>query len=196
MIVRILRVLFIAFQSIALIAGIALVIVGSMWYRQVRKQSLHMTFFGSIPMYAIGAGVALSLLSCIGLVSALTRGRSGAVVYSLLMLSLIGCQVYMLVRTSRLDKQVMHFLSRTWEDMSDKQRGRLQNWRKCCGFAGPDDRSVQPCPESAQQGCAVPVHAVVKKWAGGVVKGLAVSLAVEVVLIVLALVISFSAAKY
>lgn len=195
MIVRILRVLFIAFQSVALLAGIALVIAGSLWYRQVRKQALHMTLFGIIPMYAIGAGVSLTLLSCIGLVSAITRGRSGAVVYSLLMLCLIGCQGYMLFRTTRLDRQVMHYLSRHWDELSDKQRVRMQQWRKCCGFAGVDDRAVQPCPEQAEQGCAVPVMAVARRWAGGVVKGLAVSMTVEVVLITLALVISFSTFK-
>lgn len=194
--VRILRVLFIIFQSIALLAGIALVIIGSIWHRQVHKHNLQGTFFGTLPMFAIGGGVALTLISCIGLVSAITRGRSGAVVYSLLLTFLIGSQGYMLWRAGRLDNQIMSFLSRKWDEMKPDQLQVLQRWRKCCGFRSPDDRAMRPCPKGASIGCAIPIHGIIKKWATSIIKALGVSMCVEIILIVLALVISYSQPKY
>jgi hypothetical protein len=196
MIIRILRVIFILLQSAALIAGLGLVIAGSVWYREMRTRRLQGTSFGTLPMFAIGAGVALTLLSCIGLVSAITRGRSGAIVYSLLLLFLIGIQIYILWRAGRLEGRVMGFLSRKWDDMWDEQRDNVQQWRNCCGFGGVDDRAVLPCPKNAYSGCALPIHRTLKRWAGGMLKGLSIAVIVEIILIVLSLAISFYRPKH
>ena len=147
-------------------------------------------------MFTIGVGAALAVLSCIGLVSAITRGKSGAVVYSLLLLLLIGSQIYILWQAGRLERRVLRFLSRKWDDMQEQERYSVQKWRHCCGFEGADDRAVVPCPDDAYSGCASSIHEILRDWTGGMRTGLSIAIIIELVFIALSLIVSFSRAKY
>ena len=191
LIVRILGYLFVAFQAIALMAGLALAISGSMWYLQVRKRGLSDTLLGRFATWAIAGGVAVTLISCLGLVSAITRGRSGAVIYCILMLAVIGAQIYFLVRSQRLGHNFLKYASKAWDETTEPKRKLFQTWQKCCGFASAEDRAVEPCAVDAQRGCVVPYVALAKRWHGTIIKAIGVSMAVEIVLIVLALVVTF-----
>jgi hypothetical protein len=107
LVIRIIRIVFIAAQSICLLAGLALIIAGSIWMFSLSSSFKKDYFIGlTLALFVIGAGVILALISSIGLAGAITHNMSCAIAYSLLLVFLIGVQAYVLWSFRILDSDL------------------------------------------------------------------------------------------
>lgn len=191
LLVRILRIIFLVFQGLCFLAGIALVILGAYAFREAQKRHLSDTQFVALPVVAVALGAVLMIVALIGFMGAMKRSKFTAVLYCVLVLGLIGGEIYALVKSRRLLSNLQSNMSDWWSEMREESRIAFQDWRKCCGFEGEGDRDVQPCPVDAVGGCAEPMIQTIKKWSGTILKVFITMVVVECVLIVSALLISY-----
>lgn len=61
----------------------------------------------------------------------------------------IGCTWWIQFKIAELKPE----LSSTWDSLAEGTKALMQDVGECCGFSGPGDRAVEPCPIGAIGGC-------------------------------------------
>lgn len=189
---KILAILFIIFQSLLLIMGIAIMAIGIMVWKRLHDSHLDTDpALKSLPLYLIGGGVAIMAIAIIAIVAAGSRKRTLGFFYIVIVILLVAAQIYAIVSLRKLEGHAKDYFSRKWDSMQPVTRLGVQTWRNCCGFEGEEDRAQIPCPENVTQGCWLQVSPKINQLQQALTKLLYGSISGHIALIIIMLIILF-----
>jgi uncharacterized Tic20 family protein len=187
---KIMAILFLLFQSLMLILGIAILAIGIVIWKGLREKKLDVDpALKSLPMYLIGGGIAIIVISLIAISAAASRKRTLGFFYIVVVMFLVGAQIYALIQLKKVEGSAREYFSRKWDALQPESRFGIQMWRGCCGFDGQSDRSQGFCAENVTTGCWLQVKPKVQQLQDALTKVLYGSIATHIALMIIMLII-------
>ena len=189
---KILAVLFIIFQSLLVILGIAILAIGIVIWKGLHDRQLDADpALKSMPMYLIGGGVCILVLAIIAIAAAASRKRSLGFFYIIIVMFLVAAQIYAVIQLKRVEGEAKDYFSRKWDALQPVSRLGVQMWRGCCGFDGEGDRAQIPCPDNVTNGCWMQISPKIQQLQQALAKFLYGSIAAHIAMVVIMLIILF-----
>jgi len=123
-------------------------------------------------------GVATFVISFLGCCGSKQRSRCLLMLFVVVMLLLIICQVaigaFVVTQQDRVDS----LITDKWEGTDDAGRLNMENTFDCCGlWKFNDSKAVQPCPNESDQGCIEKLKSTLRanyRLAGGIALAFAI----------------------
>ena len=187
---RILGIIFLIFQSFLLVLGIAVLVIGIIMWKRLHEHQLDVDpALKSLPMYLIGGGIGIIVISAIAITAAASRKRTLGFFYIIIVAFIVGFQIYALIQIRKLEGHTQEYFSRKWDALQPVSRLGVQMWKNCCGFEGEGDRAQMPCPENVTEGCWLQVSPKVIELQQALTKGLYGSIGLHIALMIIMLLI-------
>jgi hypothetical protein len=115
------------------------------------KSNFNLILFSFLSLVLIIFGCSMIVFAFVGIIAAFKSKKSIGVIYVILLIVVIGINVYTFVKSKTLLGGLN--LNDLWDQIDDNTRGQLQTQFQCCGFNDSGDRAVQPCPIENSPGC-------------------------------------------
>jgi len=104
-------------------------------------------------------GAAVLIISFLGCMGAKCASRSMILLYALVMMLVIICQIGIAAFVVTRSNDVNSLVTTRWDDLATAQQQQLEQQFGCCGLNSfNDSRAALPCPAGTDTGCVDKLH--------------------------------------